>query len=145
MKISIIHEPDVSETEITVKYGYLDSKLEQILAYISMADNRIAGTLGGETHFINISDILYFESVDRRVFFYTEGNCFETKSKMYEIEEKLTNTPFARVSKSTIANLQKVRMITVEKHSKLCATLINGEKVIVSRQYLGIVKGKLGV
>jgi len=145
MKINIIHEPNINEPEITVKYGYIDAELEDIIAYISLADNRMAGIIDGETYFINISDILYFEAVDRRVFFYTAKESYETKTKIYKIEEKLSNTPFARISKSAIVNLRKVRSINAEKHSKLCATLINGEKVIVSRQYLNTVKEKLGV
>ncbi len=145
MKINIQHDPNITEAEITVKYGYLDEELEDILAYISLADNRMAGNLNGETYFIRLADILYFETVDRKVFFYTADNTYETKMKIYKIEEKLLNTPFSRISKSSIANLKKVKCINSESYSRLCATLINGEKVIVSRQYLNTIKEKLGV
>ena len=145
MKINIIHDSNITEPEIIVKYGYLDNELEDILSYISLADNHMAGTLNGETHFIRLSDILYFETVDRKIFFYTSDNTYETKIKIYKIEEKLANTPFSRISKSTIVNLKKVECITSESHSRLRATLLNGEKVIVSRQYLNTIKEKLGV
>ena len=145
MKINIQHDPNITEAEITVKYGYLDEELEDILAYISLADNRMAGNLNGETYFIRLADILYFETVDRKVFFYTADNTYETKMKIYKIEEKLLNTPFSRISKSSIANLKKVKCINSESYSRLCATLINGEKVIVSRQYLNTIKEKLVV
>ena len=145
MKINIQHDPNITEAEITVKYAYLDEELEDILAYISLADNRMAGNLNGETYFIRLADILYFETVDRKVFFYTADNTYETKMKIYKIEEKLLNTPFSRISKSSIANLKKVKCINSESYSRLCATLINGEKVIVSRQYLNTIKEKLGV
>lgn len=145
MKINIIHDQSISEPEITVKYGYLSQEIEDILAYVSLADNTMAGTVGGETYFIKMADILYFETVDRKVFFYTADKTFETKTKIYRIEEKLANTPFARISKSVIVNLRKVKSINPEKHSKLCATLSNGEKLMVSRQYLSVIKDKLGV
>ena len=145
MKLIINHDPNIKEPEIVVSYGYLDSELEDILAYLSLVDNRMAGYLDGETNFVKLSDILYFETVDRKCFFYTADKCFETKMKISEIEEKLLNTPFSRISKSTLVNLRKVRSINTEKYSKLCATLSNGEKVIVSRQYLNSIKEKLGV
>ncbi len=145
MKIIIEHDSNIQETEITIKYNYLDEELEDILAYINLADNRMAGKANNATHFIKLSDILYFETVDRKVFFYTSTNTFETKTKIYQIEEKLANTPFARVSKSVIVNLRKVKSIASESHSRLCATLVNGEKIIVSRQYLNSIKDKLGV
>lgn len=145
MKIQIIHDPNIKDPEITVTYGYLDSKLEELLATISLADNRMAGVKNEETHFVNLSDIIYFDTVDNRVFFYTAKDTFETKARLYQIEEKLTNTPFARVSKSTIVNLRKVRCLSPVKYSKLCITLQNGEKLIVSRQYLNTIKERLGV
>ncbi len=145
MKLIINHDPNIKEPEIVVSYGYLDSELEDVLAYLSLADNRMAGNLNNETHFIKLSDILYFETVDRKCFFYTASDCYETKMKLSEIEEKLINTPFSRISKSALVNLKKVRSINSEKYSRLCATLINGEKVIVSRQYLNSIKEKLGV
>ncbi len=145
MKIQIIHDPNIKEPEITVTYGYLDSELEELLATISLADNRMAGVKNEETHFVNLSEIIYFDTVDNRVFFYTAKDTYETKARLYQIEEKLTNTPFARVSKSTIVNLRKVRCLTPEKYSKLCVTLQNGEKLIVSRQYLNTIKERLGV
>lgn len=145
MKLNIKHDPNISETEITVNYGFLDEELEEILAFLSLADNRMTGSLNGETHFVRLSDILYFESVDRRCFFYTANKAFETKIKMYELEAKLAHTPFSRISKSVIVNLKMVKSISNEKYSRLCATLVNGEKVIVSRQYLNCVREKLGV
>lgn len=66
-------------------------------------------------------------------------------SKMYAIEERLADTYFARVAKSFIVNLKKVRSIKAERASRMCLTLQNGEKLIVSRQYLGTIKEKLGV
>ena len=145
MKITINHDPNVTEPEIAVTYGYLDSELEELLATISLADNRMAGIKNEETHFVNLSDIYYFDTVDNRVFFYTAKETYETKMRLYQIEEKLQHTPFARVSKSTVVNLRRVRCITSEKYSKLCMTLSNGEQLIVSRQYLNTIKERLGV
>ena len=145
MKITIQQDENVAEAEITVVCRRLDSKLEEILSYISLIDNTVTGTKNGETFFIPLSEILYFETVDRKVFFYTADSIYETVTKIYQLEEKLENTPFARISKTAIANLKKIRSIKPEANSRLCATLVNGEKVIVSRQYLSVIKQKLGV
>ena len=145
MKITIIHDPEIMEPEITVTYGYLTEELQALLAEISLADNRIPGEKNGTTHFLNLSDIYYVETVDGKVFLYTAKETYETKARIYQLEEKLSGTPFARVSKSAMVNLKKVRSITPEKHSKLIMTLLNGEKLLVSRQYLNSIKERLGV
>ena len=91
IKITIQQDENVAEAEITVVCRRLDSKLEEILSYISLIDNTVTGTKNGETFFIPLSEILYFETVDRKVFFYTADSIYETVTKIYQLEEKLEN------------------------------------------------------
>ncbi len=145
MKIIIKQDENVSETEITVVCRQIDAEIEQILAAVSLIGNTVAGIRGDETCFIPLKEILYFESVENKVFFCTDGETYETTVKLYQLEEKLQNSKFARISKSVIANLNKFHSIRPEKNSRLIATLVNGEKLMVSRQYIGEIKKKLGV
>ncbi len=145
LKIIIKQDANVSETEITVVCRQMDAQLEEILATVSLIDNTVTGRCGDETCFIPLKEILYFESVENKVFFYTDGETYEMSAKLYQLEEKLQNSKFARISKSVIANLNKFRSIRPEKNSRLTATLVNGERLVVSRQYIGEIKTKLGV
>ncbi len=140
MKIVIIQDENAKETEITVTCRRIDAQIEEVLSYIGLTDNTVTGRLGEETCFIPLRDVLYFESVENKVFFYTEENLYEMSMKLYQLEEKLANTTFARISKSTIANLKKMRSIKPEKNSRLLATLVNGEKLMVSRQYIAEIQ-----
>lgn len=145
MKIIIRQDERVTETEITVTCRRMDAQIEEILATVSLIDNTVTGRRGDETCFIPLKEILYFESVESRVFFYTVDGVYEMSAKLYQLEERLKNLKFARISKSVIANLNKFRSIKPEKNSRLIATLTNGERLIVSRQYIGEIKEKLGV
>ena len=145
MKIVIKQDDSVGETEITVVCRQIDAEIEQILSAVSLIGNTVAGVRGDETCFIPLKEILYFESVDNKVFFYTDGETYETTVKLYQLEEKLQNSKFARISKSVLANLNRFHSIRPEKNSRLTATLMNGEKLVVSRQYIGEIKKKLGV
>ena len=86
MKITIQQNHAVAEPEITVVCSKLDSRLEEILSYISLIDNTVTGAKDGETFFIPLSEILYFETVDRKVFFYTADGIYETVTKIYQLE-----------------------------------------------------------
>lgn len=145
MKIMIKQEPDVKETQISIVCSKIDSQLEEIISGLSLIDNTIAGKCDNETFFIPLSDVLYFETIDNKMFFYSTDKIYETMLKIYQLEEKLTNTPFVRISKSAILNIKKVKSIRQEENSRLMATLSNGEKIIVSRQYMQNIKNKLGV
>ena len=145
LKIIIRQDDSADETEITVVCRQIDAEIEQILSAVSLIGNTVAGIRGDETCFIPLKDILYFESVENKVFFYTDGETYETTVKLYQLEEKLQNSKFARISKSVLANLNKFHSIKPEKNSRLTATLVNGERLMVSRQYIGEIKKKLGV
>lgn len=144
MKITIKQDESVTETEVTIVCRTLDRELEEMIANMTISEGTLTGTKEGENFFIPLTDILYFETVDRKVFFYTNEDSYETYTTISKLEEKLANTYFARISKSVIANLKKVKSINQEENSRLRATLISGEKVIVSRQYIGDIKRKLG-
>ena len=145
MKIEIIQNEDIKETEIIIKAKYIDEELSEILACLSLIGNTVAGEKEGCVSFIPLKDIYYFESVDNKTFFYTKDDVYEIKARLYELEDKLSNTTFVRISKSVIANLRKLKSIKRTKGSRLEADLSNGEKLIVSRQYVGTIKDKLGV
>ena len=120
-------------------------RLDNLLAALSLTEETIAGKNGEETSFVPLSSVAYFESVDDRLFFYTEHETYECPARLKQIEEKLGVLPFARVSKTVIVNLERLRSIRSEKNSRLVATFLSGEQVIVNRQYVKSIKQKLGV
>ena len=145
LKLTIREDPNINETEVSVVCPKMTAEVEEIVANIGLIGQTIAGKREGATFFIPATDIFYFESVDGNTFFYTEGETYEATARLYKIEESLQNLKFARVSKTVIANLRKMRCIMPAQNSRLVATLINDEKIVVSRQYVSEIKKKLGV
>ena len=145
LKLTIREDPNINETEVSVVCPKMTAEVEEIVANIGLIGQTFAGKKEGATFFIPASDIFYFESVDGNTFFYTEGETYEATARLYKIEESLQNLKFARVSKTVIANLRKMRCIMPAQNSRLVATLINDEKIVVSRQYVSEIKKKLGV
>ena len=94
---------------------------------------------------IEPGDVYYFEAVDNKVFLYLEKNVYETRMKLYELERRFSGTDFFRVSKSVILNLAKVKNFTPGFNGKFEALMKNGERVGISRQYVPLLKNKLGI
>ena len=145
MKITIDKNELYSIPEIIVKCKKIDEVLQDIISYIGIADKNMIGEVGGETFFIPLNSILYFESVDKIVYIYTDQQVFKSSAKLYILEEQLVDTYFARVSKTTILNLKKLNSVKSAKNAKLEGTLINKEKILISRQYVTEIKKRLGV
>ena len=88
--------------------------------------------------------IYYIESVDKRTYVYTKENCYETKYRLYELEDML-NFYFLRISKAMIINIRKIRSVKAELNGRMRADLLNGEQITISRAYVKELKGKLGI
>ena len=96
------------------------------------------------TFFCKLTQIYYIESVDKRTYVYTKGECFESRDRLYELEEKL-GTYYVRISKSMIVNLRKIRNVSAEPGGRMVAVLLNEERVIISRSYVKEIKRRLGI
>lgn len=145
MKISININENLPETEIVINSGSLTPEIERIIATLRILDRQIMAVKDGESFIIDVWKIVYIESVDRKTFVYTEQDCFESKLKLYEIEEQLCSCGFLRISKSCLVHLKYIRSLRAELDRKIRLTLENGEQIIVSRQYADELKHRLGV
>lgn len=145
VKITVWEDPTREEAEICVT-GPRES-LDEILAALAFVGETIAGRAGEELAVVPLASVYYFETVDDRLFFYTAEETYECPARLKAIEERLAGTPlpFARISKTAIANLSRMKSIRPEKNSRLVATLKNGEQLVVNRQYVKSIKEKLGV
>lgn len=145
MKISINVNADIKDTEISISCNALTPEIEKLMAMLRILDRQLAAVKDGETYLLDVSKIIYIESVDRKTFVYTKNNCFESQLKLYELEENLCECGFFRASKSCIVQLKYIRSLKADIDRKIRVTLENGERIMVSRQYAEELKRKLGV
>ena len=145
MKITINIDPSLKDTEIVVNCAALTPETESIISALRIMDSQMPVMKDGESFILDIAKIVYIETVERKTFVYTEHDCFESRLKLYETEERLCGSGFLRISKSCLVQLRYIRSIKAELNRKLRLTLETGEKMIVSRQYADELKKRLGV
>lgn len=98
----------------------------------------------GKTYLCKMDAIYYVESVDKKTFIYTKDECYETKKRLYELEEEL-NINFLRCSKAMIINIRKIRSVKADYNGRMNAQLLNGEMIVISRSYVKDLKRRLGL
>lgn len=145
MKIIIEDLKDGEEDEIIIRSNNIDESILQMIYGVKMHTQKIVGLYNGRMTMIEPKDVFYFESVDNKTFIYCEKRVFESKMKLYEIENQYENTDFFRSSKSTILNLSKIKNLSPAFNGRFEALLKNNEKVIISRQFVPVLKKKLGL
>ena len=145
MKIMIQDLPEGAEEEIIIRCRGMDEQLLKLIYALKSGRDKLAVSKDEKIFQILPASVYYFESVDNRVFACLEKEVYETRLKLYELEDRFYGTDFFRASKSTIINLAKVESLSPAFNGRFEATMKNREKLIISRQYVPLLKEKLGL
>ena len=105
----------------------------------------LLGSRDGEMFRIAPKDIYYIESVDNKTYIYLQKNVYESKLKLYELEEQLGSTKLFRCSKAMILNISKIRSVSPSITGRFEAKLTHGDTVIISPQHVPHLKTRLGM
>ena len=145
MRINIHTDQTIQETEVNINCSQLTPDIERMISLLRVMDKKLTGVKNGQMYFLDSNQILYIETVDKKTFFYTSEDVYETSLKLYELEDELDGTDFFRSGKSSIIHLAHIKSLKADLDGRIMVTMDNNEKLIVSRQYAQEFKRKLGV
>lgn len=144
VKIRIEEDVSVQEMEITIRCRQTNESVIRILEMLRMTDKKLTGYREDRTYLLDIGQILYIDTVEKRTFLYTDKEVYETPLRLYELEDRLESCDFFRASKSSIINFNQIQSLKPEFGGTMQVTMTNGERLNVSRQYAKQIKEKLG-
>ena len=133
-----------NELEIIIKCKEVDDGVKQIINLLEEKSYSL-GKINTQTCQIKITDIYYIEANEDRVFIYCKDKIYETSNRLYELEQQLDKQYFIRISKSIILNLKKLSSVKAYLNGRYEGTLINGERVIITRHYVRNFKNRFGM
>lgn len=145
MKIEIYVDEKAEDLKVSVTCKQLTPDVEKVIAALRMMNHQMTARKNGEIYLLDIAQIIYMESVDRKCFIYTSDEIYESELRLYELEQQLEEYGFFRVSKSVLIQLQKIQSLKADIDRRIRVTMSNGEQIIASRQYAEKLKKRLGV
>lgn len=145
IKISIEVINPAQEEEILIRCHQVDDEIHELVDQLKAKQLIILGHHEEQISRIKLSDLYYFEAVDGKVFAYGKNSVHEVKQKLYELEQLCKDSPYFRASKSTLLNISKIVSVHPSISGRFQALLENGEKVVISRQYVPVLKRRLGL
>lgn len=146
MKITVEIDDSLAEEEVTIRCRELSDEVIAMQKRISealMTEMKFPVAKGDMEYYLLLSEIYFFETADSAVAVHTRGGIYETKLKLYELEELLPGS-FLRVSKSTILNTGHIRAI----HKNIAGAsevefVGTNKRAFVSRSYFKLLTNKL--
>src|SRR5690606_36790641 len=145
MKITLKEDKSLTESIIDITYNIFDQRIKRVVELVKTNGVQLKGEKEGRIHLMPSSDIYYIESVDNVSFLYSELDVFESREKLYSLNNQLKNTSFIQINKSTILNMDYLKSVSPLSNYRLEAQLDNGEKIIISRHYMKNVKQYLEI
>lgn len=118
----------------------ISDEVKEIVAFVKSRQGQLTGIINDRQFEIPVTDVFNIEVVDNKTFIYTQDKVYETKQKLYELEELLRDKHYLRISKSTLLNLMKISAIKPALNGRFTAVLYSGEEIVISRKYVPELK-----
>lgn len=143
MEIRLLKIGKEQPEQMEIRCHEITEEIKEIVTFVKTRQGRLTGLQEDRQFEVPVSEVCYIEAVDNKVFLYTVKQVYETRQKLYELEELLKEKYFLRVSKSLLLNLMKVRAIKPALNGRFTAVLQSGEEIIISRKYVPELKAAL--
>ena len=129
--------------ELILRYQNLNQEVERIMDFMSFSEKKLVGTKEGSQIVVDVKQILYIESVDRKTFVYLADEVVRVEYTLTQLERMLNSLRFFRCSKSMIMNIDKVKVLDSLASNRIDATMCNGEHIIISRTFASEFRRRL--
>jgi DNA-binding LytR/AlgR family response regulator len=135
MRLIKTKEENLDENYLELHYDEIDSETAAVLERLRPALKYIEGNVDGKRLTLPLTDMFYFETVDRKTFGYTRDICIEVKETLQSIIDEYENAGFVRISKSSIVNLYKIKRLQGDLNMRTMIYLKNDECLVMNRGY----------
>ena len=135
MKLIKTKEENIEENYLELHYDKMDEETNAVLERLRGTLRYIDGTCDEKKVTVAITDIYYIDTVDRKTFAYTKDMCVEIKEALRDFIEDYSDAGFARISKSSVVNIYKIKKLQGDLNMRVIIFLKNDEKLIMNRSY----------
>jgi two-component system LytT family response regulator len=95
---------------------------------------KIVGKLGEEFFLLNPQEVLAFQAEGDIVWIVTSRQRYIATQNLKTIEERLRNTPFRRIHRNALVNVEQIRKMSMMTSQRWLVTLNNGQEFVVSKR-----------
>ena len=148
VQLKLFISPTERKQFVEIHSPQMDKSVQKIIQTVEDIDRltEINGKLDEDIFQLKIEDIASFRTQQKQVVAVSNGKVFNTKYRLYELEEQLPNT-FIRISKSEIVNQNAIIKLQLEANGLIRMYLKNldDDYTYSSRRYLKSIKERLSL
>lgn len=147
MEIEIKLEPDRKEPKLVLYTGEITPEVEALCRMLGQAGKKIPAWRGGQVFLLDQERVRDFYAEGGKVFAVAHGEKapYQVRSRLYELEERLSGSSFLRVSHAQIVNFHMVESLDMSVSGTITLRYEGGGTAFVSRRYVNRIKSYLGL
>lgn len=145
-KIHVEIDDNCKELEVIIRTDKMTEEIHSIINRLSATDREtLAGFQENVMQILDVSEIIRIYSAVKKVFAQTNKGEYILRMRLYELEERLDQRRFVRISNTEIVNLDAIKKIDFSFTGTIVITFSNGATSYVSRRYVVKIKQVLGM
>ena len=146
MQVEIQIDTDCKEPKIIILTDKMTNEINALVQKISQAPPQIlSGFRNNTLEVLEQTDIFRIYASSGKVIAANANGEYLLRLRLYELEERLDNNQFVRISNSEIINLKKVKNFDLSFTGTICVSFSDGTVTYVSRRYVAKIKQVLGL
>ncbi len=146
MQVEIKMDNAYTEPKLILMTASMTKEVQRILRKLSEdAPQIISGSRDEKIEVLNQEDLIRLYADAGKIYAVTEKGEYTLRLRLYELEERLDDRKFVRISNSEIINLRKVDHFDLSFTGTICVCLSNGTTTYASRRYVSKIKKILGI
>ena len=146
MQLEIKIDSTCKETKIIVIAEKVTDEINRIVKKLSDENfEMLAGSRNEAVELLEPQQIIRIYASQGKVYARTKAGEYVLRLRLYELEERLEQKGFVRISNSELVNLKKVKKFDLSLLGTICVSLEGGEIAYVSRRYVSKIKTILGL
>jgi two-component system, LytTR family, response regulator len=113
------------------------AKLQELAPAVSPGSSpprKVVGKWGEEYFLLSLQEVLAFQAEGDVTWIVTAKQRYYAAHSLRSIEERLPNSPFRRIHRNTLININQIRKMSMITSQRWLVTLNNGDEFIVSKR-----------
>lgn len=146
MQVEIKIDSSCKEPKIMITAASMTEDLQELIRKLSdHVPSVISGIKDGKIEVLQPEDLIRIYANSGKVFAVTDKGEYVVRLRLYDLEQRLGDSQFVRISNSEIVNLRKISSFDLSFTGTICVKLSNGTVTYVSRRYVSKIKKLLGI
>lgn len=146
VQVEVKLDAALTEPKVIILTNRMTDEVNALIQMLSETEPKlITGFREDTAAVLDEKDILRIYAANGKVFAVLPSGEYTLRLRLYEIEERLKQQYFVRISNSEIINLKKVKSFDLSFTGTICVVFSDGSKTYASRRYVTKLKGVLGL